>query len=145
MLVAYLLIRNAESVGTERFFRRKKGVPHQKKLRLFGKCPGRFWPFLGLPGLRGGQKRIPRPVLIKMGGFSANAVVWGPVSWRYFVSESDTHTKTSFVKKATPYQNKFRTPRTLYLFMVWLVGRLVSVKSQLHFCGLSQIGGRFIG
>ena len=42
---------------------------------------GRFLAVLVLPGPRGGRKRIPRPILIKMGKLSPKSVPWGPVSW----------------------------------------------------------------
>ena len=73
--------------------------------------------FLVLPRPRGGRKRIPRPILFKLGGFSARSVLWGSVSCRFSVSESGTHTKNSFVKKATPYQKEF--PDTPHIFWLW--------------------------
>ena len=56
---------------------------------------GRFGPPTG-PG--GGQRRNPRPILINVGGFLAQSVPWGHLSWRFSVSETGTHTKNSFAK-----------------------------------------------
>ena len=75
-------------------------VPYQKDLSWFGKLSGRFWQFLGLPGPRGGQKRIPRLILIKMGGFSASGDPFrGDVLFRKAAPKPKQD-----MKKATPYE-----------------------------------------
>ena len=46
---------------------------------------GRFTPFLGLPGPRGGRKRILREKWWPVQGPALKSVPWGPVSWPFFV------------------------------------------------------------
>ena len=81
-----------------------------------------FLPFLFRfgPPRATGLPETDSPTM-KTGGFLAKPVLWGPDSWRFSVSESGTHTKTSFVKNGGPVKEN-RTPRKLHLVMIWLVG-----------------------